>query len=82
MKANGCILCPTDFSVPKDMEVHGEQTEEDTSATGGARDCLVLRMTHIDDNLVDAELWAESCFRHANFLCEARVQTVTYYTWY
>ena len=63
------------------MEIENENNEESTSITGAPRDCLMLRMTHLDDNLVDASLYAESCFQKRNYLCETRVQTVTYYTW-
>ena len=64
------------------MEIENENDEESTSITGGARECLMLKMTNRDENIIRANLYAESCFQMANYLCEARVQTVTYYTWY
>lgn len=61
------------------------QVDQEPTAIGSyPRDCLTLRMTQtsVDDRVVTHELRAENCFAKANYLCEARVQTVTYYSWF
>ena len=41
--------------------------------------CLYYRMTSPDQAPI---LLEAKCFEPSPFLCEARVQTVTYYTWF
>lgn len=62
---------------------HGE---ENSGGISGATvsDCLMVRF-HPDSNpkdLAGASLSAVPCNYHAPYVCEARVQTVTYYTWF
>ncbi len=55
--------------------------ENQNSIADSPRDCLLFRMS-VDSETADLSLVAESCFVKKPYLCEIRVQTVTYYSWF
>ena len=64
------------------MEIENEATGEDNAIGSSPRDCLLFKMESFNsEDGFTPGLVASNCFSKKPYLCEARVQTVTYYTW-